>query len=177
MRRFVSYFCLLAASLCGAVGARAADAKRSGEISAQLRMPGYDKVTIDSLGGAQLVCRFETADLKASHTVELSIRGKKADGKFTKWRTAEYNPDVNYDYTETSALKEAVDKEILKAQKADVVYGKSHDAVRDDKSPEKAVSIALPAFDDVTDAIVGYEVKIKYTNDCVNSGKCAWTIE
>ena len=164
-------------AICGAVGTRAAEAKLSGEISAQVRMPGYDKVRIDSIGEAQLVCRFETADLKASHTVELSIRGKKADGKFTKWRTTEYNPDVNYDYTETSALKEAVDKEILKAQKADVVYGKSHDTAHDDKKPEKTVCISLPKFDDVTDVIVFYEVKIKYTNDCVNSGKCAWTIE
>lgn len=143
--------------------------KYSGEISAEFRNPGYANTRFDSIAdGAQLVCSFETADIVASHTVDLSIRARKADGKYTGWKNASYNPDINYDYTEPTIETQAVDRNILRAVAGHEIYDKNSAK----KVSEKTVAISLPSFDDVTDTIVQYEIKIKYTNDCTRSGRC-----
>ena len=148
--------------------------KYSGEISAEHHNPGYDNTLIDSIPEeAVLVCSFGTADIVANHTVELNIRAKKSNGKYTKWRSVTYNPEVNYDYAEQSVMTEAIDRNILKAAGGHEIYDKR----RDKQVPEKTVIVTLPSFDDVTDDIEQYEIKIKYTNDCLRTGRCLWAIQ
>ena len=174
MRKTISLLCLISLCLLSATAAPKAEPKYSGEIKAEYHNPGYDKSKVDSLAGTMLVCKFETGDIEAYHTVELSIRGKKADGKYTKWKRAAYNPDVNYyDYPELPIVSQAVDLNILKA----VGGYQAYDRNRYKKFPEKTVAIPLPSFDDETEQIVQYEIDLKYTNNCLRSGRCLWSIK
>ena len=174
MCRILSSIILMGFCAVSAFAGSPGVAKYSGEIFAEFHTPGYDNTRLDSLPAeGMLVCSFHTGDIVANHTIELYVRAKKADGKFTKWKSTSYKPGVNYDSPEQSFVTEVIDSNILRAVGGYHSYTRN----RDGEVPEKTIVIYLPTFDDVADSIVQYESKIKYTNDCIRGGKCVWSIK